>query len=308
MPLPEMHFHFEAIAAVLLVAWVSLAAILAAGSPARRKAALLTAAVATLVPWLASQDIPALRGLLALEAIWCLARVIDLVRDPYERSVWQRLWHVFGLLDTRQTRRASPALDLAAFGKTIAYAIPALAVLFTAVYITPLTDGAAYWALRWVGGVIFFYCLADVAEGLVRALYRAVGIIVPQLHWVPIASHSLQEFWGQRWNRVVSAWLYVHCFLPLARRGHASAGIMAAFLASSVLHAYFTLVAVGATMAAAMLAFFLIQGMLVLFEVNTEVSHWKPVLARAWTALAILGASPLFVEPLLRILHFAPKG
>lgn len=52
-----------------------------------------------------------LRGALALWTTWCLGRVIDLTRDRQLRSWEARLWHVFGLVDTRQTMWASPAVD-----------------------------------------------------------------------------------------------------------------------------------------------------------------------------------------------------
>jgi hypothetical protein len=83
--------------------------------------------------------------------------------------------------------------------------------------------------------------------------------------------------------------------------------VAAAFCASAASHAYFTLVAVGWAMALSMLVFFLIQGVFVLFEVRMGVAHWRPALARAWTVVAVLGCSPLFIEPILRILHDAPR-
>jgi hypothetical protein len=84
-------------------------------------------------------------------------------------------------------------------------------------------------------------------------------------------------------------------------------GFVAAFCASAVFHAYFTLVAVGWTMAGAMTIFFLIQGMFVLCELRMGVARWQPALAHAWTVVAVLGCSPLFIEPLLRILQYAPQ-
>jgi hypothetical protein len=161
--------------------------------------------------------------------------------------------------------------------------------------------------VRWAGGALFFYCLADAVEGGVRALYRAAGVVVPRQHLVPIASRSVQEFWGRRWNRAVGSWLRAHCFLPFARRGQVRTGLVAAFCASAVFHAYFTLVAVGWVMAVAMLVFFLIQGVFVLFELRVGVARWQHGLARIWTVVVVLGCSPLFVEPILRILHYAPR-
>jgi hypothetical protein len=79
-------------------------------------------------------------------------------------------------------------------------------------------------------------------------------------------------------------------------------GLAAAFTASAVFHAYFTWVAVGEVMAFAMAVFFLLQGGFVLLELRMGVAHWHPILAHAWTVSAVFGCSPLFVEPILRIL------
>jgi hypothetical protein len=198
-------------------------------------------------------------------------------------------------------------VDTRALRKTIAYAGLATVGLMIAVDLAPSTDGIWYWVLRWSGGALFFYSLADAVEGGVRTLYRAAGVVVPRQHVLPIVSRSVQEFWGKRWNRAVGMWLRAHCFVPFARRGWARLGFVAAFCASAVFHAYFTLVAVGWAMAVTMLIFFLIQGVFVLCELRMGVARWRLALAHAWTIIAVLGCSPLFIEPFLRILHYGPR-
>ena len=90
------------------------------------------------MPWLATPDVPLFRGALAIWTTWCLGRVIDLTSDWQYRSFGARLWHVFGLVDTRQTTWASPAVDTKALGKTIAYAVLATVGLVIAVGIVDL--------------------------------------------------------------------------------------------------------------------------------------------------------------------------
>lgn len=206
------------------------------------------------------------RGGLAIWTTWCCGRVLDLTRDVRDRTFGHRLWHVFAVIDSRQTTWASPALEVVALKKALSYATLALVGFTIAIDVAPYATGGWYWFLRWVGGALFFYCLADAVEGGVRVLYRAVGVVVPRQHVTPIVSLSVQEFWGKRWNRAVGAWLRAHCFLPFARRGQVRTGLVAAFCASAVFHAYFTLVAVGWVMAVAMLVFFLIQGVFVLLS------------------------------------------
>lgn len=272
----------------------------------QRRLALMIGVGATVMPWLAPPDLPLLRGGLAIWTTWCCGRVADLTSESRGRSFGRCVWHVFGLVDTRRTTLVSPAVDWQAVGKTLAYAAAAIVGLFVVTHVAPLWQGSLYWGLRWFGGALFFYCLADAVEGGVRTLYRVAGVAVPRQHVLPIVSRSVQEFWGKRWNRAVGSWLRAHCFLPFAREGKIRAGLVAAFAASAVFHAYFTLVAVGWAMAGAMLLFFIIQGWVVLCELQMGVTHWRPALAHAWTVVAVLGCSPLFVEPILRILEYTP--
>lgn len=269
--------------------------------------ALMTGVGATLMPWLAPSDVPLLRGGLALWTTVCCGRVADLTSESQSRSFWRCVWHVFGLVDTRQTTLVSPAVDWRAVGKTFAYAGVAAVGLLLVTGVAPLLRGGPYWGVRWFGGALFFYCLADAVEGGVRALYRAAGVAVPRQQVLPIASRSVREFWGKRWNRAVGSWLRTHCFLPFARQGKIRTGLVAAFAASAVFHAYFTLVAVGWAMAGVMLIFFALQGAVVLCEMHMGVSRWQPAPAHAWTVVAVLGCSPLFVEPILRMIEYAPR-
>jgi membrane bound O-acyltransferase family protein len=291
---------------VLSAALLIAAAAFADGTRQRRWVAALLAAGASATPWLASPESPFLRGAFAIWTTWCFGRVVDLISETRNRPFGRRLWHVFALIDTRQTSRAAPALDVRAVGKTLAYAAAAGLGLVTATAVAFRVEGLWYWLLRWAGGALFFYCLADAVDGGVRALYRAVGVVAPRQQIVPVASRSVREFWGRRWNRAVGAWLRTHCFLPLARGGHVRLGMGAAFCASAVFHAYFTWVAVGGGMALSMLTFFLLQGAIVLLELGIGVAGWHPVFAHAWTIVAVLGCSPLFIEPLLRILQYPP--
>jgi len=273
----------------------------------QRRFALIAGVGATVMPWLAPPDPPLLRGGLAVWTTWGCGRVVDLVSDSQRRSFWRCVWHVFGLVDTRHATSVPSAVDWQAVGKTLAYAAAAIVGLLIVVDTAPLLRGSLYWGARWFGGALFFYCLADAVDGGVRALYRVAGVAVSRQQVLPIASRSVQEFWGRRWNRAVGAWLRAHCFLPFAREGKIRTGLVAAFAASAVFHSYFTLVAVGRAMAGAMLIFFAVQGAVVLCELQMSVTRWRPALAHAWTVVAVLGCSPLFVEPILRILGCTPR-
>jgi hypothetical protein len=51
-----------------------------------------------------------------------------------------------------------------------------------------------------------------------------------------------------------------------------------------------------------MLGFFLLQGTLVLVESLLGATKWRPLAAHLWTVAWMAGTSPLFTEPLLRVM------
>ena len=80
---------------------------------------------------------------------------------------------------------------------------------------------------------------------------------------------------------------------------------MAAFFASAALHAYAVLCGIGTAMALVMLAYFLVQGLLVLLERLLGVQRWSHAAAHAWLLSVMILTSPLFVEPALQTLGVA---
>ena len=120
-----------------------------------------------------------------------------------------------------------------------------------------------------------------------------------------VRARTVAEFWGKRWNRAVGEWLGEFVFAPLARCGHPALGLMSAFVASALVHAWLAAVALGELRAAlSIAAYFVVQGGAVLVERRLGVRAWPPAVARAWTALVVAGPSPLGVGPFLRTLGF----
>jgi hypothetical protein len=285
-----------------LAAWalpLTAAALLAAGSPARRALGLAASAAGLVAPWLVPARFPLARALVALGAAWGLARVVDLARGRVPgASALRRAAHAFLLVDTRALARASRAVEPRLLGRA------ALAAAFAAVALS-LVDRSGTEpppVLRWAAAAAFAVATAEALDALVRAAFRLAGFTVAPLQRAPLRSISLREFWGRRWNRVSQGWLSEHVFAPVARRHGATAGTLATFGASAALHAYLLLAAVGPGPAAAWAAFFALHGALVLGERRLGVSRWRPGLARAWTLFALAATAPLFVEPMLRCL------
>ena len=149
---------------------------------------------------------------------------------------------------------------------------------------------------RLVAGIILLYTLAEFLNDLVHFCFLASGAAMRPLHRTPIAARSLRDFWGKRWNRAVSTWLYRLIFLPLARQHRPDLGLLCACLVSGALHAWVALVALGAFAAFELALFFGLQGVFILAEDRLHVHAWPVPLARAWTLTILLATSPLIIS------------
>jgi hypothetical protein len=282
-----------------------VAGFLLTGSRARRLLGLAFPFAALAIPWRMPNDIPLLRSILALGISMTLLRSIDLARENKPRSLRFRIVHVAIPFDTRRMHRAPPDVRIPLLTKNIFYLALTIAAWRMIEDAGPLS--LSNWprlAQRWAGAAIFAYAITDAAYGFVEFGFRAVGFDVYELHRTPAASLSVKEFWGDRWNRTVSKWLAENILKPLARRTNAKVGVLGSFFVSAILHAYLVLVAATWKLALVMLAYFLLQGAFVMIELALHESRWSRPLARAWTLSMLAIASPLFTEPLLRILGF----
>ncbi|MEO8901248.1 MAG: hypothetical protein ABI627_06960 [Polyangiaceae bacterium] len=68
-----------------------------------------------------------------------------------------------------------------------------------------------------------------------------------------------------------------------------------------MLHFWLTLAAGGVLLAASMALYFLVQGLLVLFERRLNVATWRRPLQHLWTTSCMLVTLPLLLEPLLAV-------
>jgi hypothetical protein len=250
-----------------------------------------------------------------MEGFAAFAGVLDIARDrPHVRRrapgtrTWppaERALRAFLPLDPTGAKPvdACTAVALAkrAFLELLAYAMlagVACAVVVWAPQVAPAPAARAI--VRWAAGVPFIYALPEVATRALQLVAYALGHELPPMHRVPIAARSVGEFWSERWNRPVGAWLRFHAFRPLARRGWTRTGALAAFALSALVHLHFTWAAAGFTMAMTMAVYFLVQGLVVVVESLLRVTRWRPSLARTWTLAVMLVTSPIFVEPMLR--------
>jgi alginate O-acetyltransferase complex protein AlgI len=158
---------------------------------------------------------------------------------------------------------------------------------------TPLT--VRFW-IAMAGFTLFLIARFDL-YGLV---FRAVGIPVEKLWDCPIAATTLGEFWGRRWNRVVSGMAREIIFFPVARLTGAKVALFAVFLYSGVYHeiaSFMTQSGYGGPT-----AYFLLQYVGVAIESIRPVRRHlqrHPWMGRAWTIAVVLLPVGLLFQPAL---------
>jgi hypothetical protein len=284
------------------MSFAALLGVLCAGSPWRRWLSCALASAALLVPFWVERG-AVLRAAVALELLWICVKVFGLARDPSARSAGFRVLQLLVLHDLRQDgllkRGPRPQVTLRALGLAIVWSAGAAAALWLALFVAPTLPLWPGFLLRCAAGASFAYAGVEAALGLFLFVYRSGGLQPPSLHRQPILSTSIGEFWGRRWNRIVGSWLFGTFYRPLAARGYRLLGVVAAFLASALLHLYFT---IGAEPALRMALFFLAQLPLLLLEMRLQQARWPGLARRAWTIGWLTLTSPLFVEPMLDIL------
>lgn len=281
-------------------AWASEVLLVAALSGRRPGAAIGVAVSIVLLPVPAFvEGPPILRFLLAVGAVICLLRALDLWREAPPWSFATRVRHLVLLFDTRLAAPRRPGLDLAAGARLALAGVVFLGALSVVRWAGALPDAGRY-PLRWLAGAVMGFAGFEALVALVLGLASLVGLRPPVLHDRPYLARSVAEFWGRRWNRVVSRILRERCFAPLARRS-AGLALVAVFAASAAIHAYAAAVALDAVAAASWAAFFLAQPALIAAERRIGARRFSDLAGRAWTAAALAVVGPLFLEPFVRL-------
>jgi alginate O-acetyltransferase complex protein AlgI len=135
-------------------------------------------------------------------------------------------------------------------------------------------------------GLLVHFGVCEVLAGF----WRLRGVPVERLFVNPLASRTLGEFWGRRWNLAFHAVARDFVFKPVARRRGPVAGILATFFFSGLLHEVLLSVPVGGGYGLPLL-YFLLHGALVLAE-----RRWA-IRGRVWTLFWVLAPAPLLFHP-----------
>lgn len=148
--------------------------------------------------------------------------------------------------------------------------------------------------------LVLHFGIFNVAAGL----WRMAGVDSRPLFHAPLAARSLGDFWSRRWNLAFSEMTAFAIYRPLSSACGRTAGLVAAFLASGLLHE----VAISLPVVAGFglpLAYFLLHGVLVFLE-DVLKKTGRPVQDWGWlTHVWVLGwlTLPLplvFHRPFLR--------
>jgi alginate O-acetyltransferase complex protein AlgI len=128
--------------------------------------------------------------------------------------------------------------------------------------------------------------LCDVLAGF----WRLRGVPVGRLFVNPLASKTLGEFWGRRWNLAFHDVAWTMVFRPAARRWGPRTGILLTFAFSGILHELLLSVPAGGGYGLPT-AYFLLHGGLVLAERRWTLG------GRVWTLWWVLAPAPLLFHP-----------
>lgn len=276
--------------------WAGLLALLIGPSPGRRAAVVVLGALGLIGPFLAPTDIAIAKGACANLVGAQFLMLLDLALGARVYGARQRVLRVVAFVDPSVAKPRTGAPDRRLLLRLLAFGTASGLMLWVALSAeTPL--------LRWGAGLVLAYTAFEVLHASVVIPVQLLGIQLPSFHLDPILSRSVAEFWGERWNRVISGWLRAHCFRPLARRKKARLGIALAFVVSAALHAHIFWPAVGTRLALMVGLFFAIQPLFVLMERGLGLRRQPAWIGRAWTLGALALSSPLIIEPFLQAIQ-----
>jgi hypothetical protein len=162
------------------------------------------------------------RAILAFVAVSSVMLAVEITAHPRHRLSGLGRWRVYPL-------DAGAVLSSRMVWNVLLHALVAGAAFLTLEQ-TRHPDGAIASLLRLAAGVTLLYAVAALAFEILRFCFSVIGWSCPVIHRTPLAARSVAEFWGRRWNLLVSGWLHTFIFFPLVRRRRRSLGIYVLFL------------------------------------------------------------------------------
>lgn len=146
----------------------------------------------------------------------------------------------------------------------------------------------------WLGMIGVVLVLHFGAFYLIALAWQRAGVRVKPIMQRPLASHSLSELWGKRWNLGFRKLTHTWVFQPVQKRFGPTIGTLGAFLASGLLHDLVISVPAKAGYGLPT-AYFLAQGIGVLVErskIGKRYGLSRGIPGFLWAAL--IAAGPLY--------------
>jgi len=266
-----------------------------------RVAAVLVTSLALAIPF--ALDGPAVfRAVLAQALVMETWRVLEIVRTPSRFGRRERALRVllipYEITFLERVPRRWPIRELSL--STLILCCGVAGVVLSSRLSPPVAPYSVDGWPRWLGSAAAFYVVMEGMTWQWVAILPAFGWRHRAYQRHPILARTLAEFWGVRWSSVIHRWLRSNVYEPLARRNAPRAGVVAAFGASALLHAYMVCPAAGVVPALWMLSFFFAHGVFVVLEAKLRVRRWPRIAGRAFVVAVFLVTVPLFLEPVLR--------
>jgi hypothetical protein len=151
-------------------------------------------------------------------------------------------------------------------------------------------------AAAWLGMVAFILSIHCGSFHLLSCLWRSIGWRAEPLMNRPLASRSIAEFWGRRWNCAFRDLTYPAIFRPLATCCGPAIGTLAVFAFSGLVHELVISIPAGGGFGLPTL-YFVLQGLAVLLENRLSRNQTSKLLGRPIAAVVIAAPLPLLFHP-----------
>lgn len=273
--------------------------------------ASLSAVAAVAMPFLAPESIGRGRAGFAVLSVVLILKIIERVRNRvHDPMMWSSparfaLWVAIPP-DTRVARNAVEAAEYRGEGKKrLRGGVRRLSgfVFMLAVQIAwpqllefPWTFGL--WSM-----LVAYFVVSGITE-VVSGGVMHLGIHVAEVFDHPFLARGVREFWGRRWNRFVSRWLWRHVYQPVGGRDRVLLATLATFLISGLLHEYLLIACKAGTSSYTgwTTAFFVLHGLAAVGEGYLDragkLPRLSPLAFVGVHMLWLVATSPLFFIPL----------
>jgi hypothetical protein len=237
---------------------------------------------------------------LAISIYGVLKGISWIQRKPSSAAAWKHVAYLLGwpgmdvdtFLNVRRVGRPTVSEWSFAFFK--------LGCGIGVLFIVPTLNPESSYIVGWFGMLGIVLTLHFGLFHILSCAWRQLGLAaVPVMNW-PIASQSLAEFWGKRWNLAFRDLTYHFLFRPLVRFVGPAGAVMAGFFLSGLVHDVVVSVPSGGGYGLPT-CYFSLQGTAIL----AERSHWGRAIGlgrgvRGWLFSLVVLVAPcalLFHEP-----------